>query len=224
MGALSSGCVHVLDRDAPGHIDVEAEPKEYAKGLTEVPRDPGERVLYVSLGVTPYNIGASWGGPQRSFRAVNLMFMPSVEASFAWYDLEQSHAKPNSSFFRDYEVSYLGGSVWAPSSHHQINLGWAPFEFRGNEDPVFSGPLYVEWQRSFISPKQDNFFGSLFFGWLAVAGGWSVRPDLSAMGPQVTLSTLFGLFSLRATYHINQELFVGFVSTFKLPTLWIWSQ
>jgi hypothetical protein len=50
---LSSGCVHWhFDRNAPGHIDVNAPPARLEPGKLEPPTDPGER--YALIGVGPF--------------------------------------------------------------------------------------------------------------------------------------------------------------------------
>ncbi len=57
--SLGVGCAHThLDHNAPGHIDVATPPEDLAAQKTELPEDPGERLLVLSAGAFS---GLGWG-------------------------------------------------------------------------------------------------------------------------------------------------------------------
>lgn len=110
--ALLAGCIHHLEHDAPGRVDLEAPPRDPEARDPEVPKDPGERVLVLSGGGFLAG-GTALGGPVRGAWSLG------AEASVSYGESAWSHP------FDDPLLVYPPGTLG-------LNLGWCPVGHRGS--------------------------------------------------------------------------------------------
>jgi hypothetical protein len=202
----SLGACHVvhLRKDAPGDVDVLSPPEDLETQATQVPDDPGEEVVVMTLGLS--NASGSLinrsGRPRVSYQLI-------IESSFAWYDVPESPVlRPEMDWMMPGEV----GKRLPGSSFTQLNLGLSPLEV--TRDGAHLGPVYAELQRTFILPHR------LFaFHTSAIAAGYVYHSALKAHGPQLTVSFLGNLLSLRGAYFLDRGAFLGGSLNLKIPAV-----
>lgn len=208
----SLGACHVvhLREDAPGHVDVLSPPEDLETQATQVPDDPGEEVMMMTLGLS----NASGALIDRSGRP-RVSYQLIIESSLAWYDMPESLVlRPEMDWVMPGEV----GKRLPKTSFMQLNFGFSPLEVTA--DGARLGPVYAELQRTFILSHR------LFaFNTSAIAAGYVYHSALKSHGPQLTLSFLGNLISLRGAYFLDRGAFLGGSLNVKIPAvMWVKSQ
>lgn len=205
--ALPGCLVFHLERNAPGDVDVHAPPRHIEVERTETPEDPGEHVTRLSLG--PY----MQAGPAflHDVRETTPRLEVGAELSLAWYDLEVSHT-PNPNAFFGFKHN---GLLFIEQPVDQINLAWSFVDVTTPEARI--GPLYLEWQRTYLASRPLH-------GW-GVLAGWSLNPYDLSHGPQLGLLGFNGVLFSRLSYRFGEGLSAMFGFTYKLPAaFWVRSR
>lgn len=197
LAALTSGCIVHLERNAPGLSRVSEPPASLPVERVELPADPGERYLTLSMGaMTGGGLVFGDGFPTGRFDL-------GVEATLHLGDRARSHRADGSFIPFDTSRYYPDGSVG-------LSLGWTGL--RVGADGAHVGHLYAELQGWCLD-------------WLAtaVAVGWAYDPGRRLHGPQLMISTL-GVLYTRVTYLLDGEAAWTIGLLAKVPVAWVWSR
>lgn len=210
---ISLGACHVvhLRKDSPGNVDVLSPPEHLDVQATQVPDDPGEEVVMMTLGIS----NASGALIERHGRPPRASYQLIIESSLAWYDVPESPVlRPEMDWMMPGEVrERLPGT-----SFTQLNLGFSPLEV--TKDGARLGPVYAELQRTFISGQR-----LVALNTSAIAAGYMYHSALKSHGPQLTVSFLGNVLSLRGAYFLDRGAFLGGSLNVKLPAvMWVKSQ